>query len=179
MAQYLIEDTTLTAIGNAIREKEGSADSIPVSDMAARIGAIEAGSSASSITVGCSESDKASIIDGVITIEPPDDIDISTISSVENYAIRITSADSTNGEYRECEVVKVVGSKLGDGRCIHTHWTGTNSPHSTNASYELIYRTFVSVRLDESTKVFSINATDHLKDYVDPSIYVAITYSLT
>lgn len=43
MAQYLIEDATLTAIGDAIREKEGSTEVIPVPDMAARIGAIQTG----------------------------------------------------------------------------------------------------------------------------------------
>lgn len=43
MAQYLIEDATLTAIGDAIRDKEGSTDTIPVPDMASRIGAIQTG----------------------------------------------------------------------------------------------------------------------------------------
>ena len=43
MAEYLIQDTTLTAIGNAIRNKEGSSDVIPVNDMASRIEAIESG----------------------------------------------------------------------------------------------------------------------------------------
>lgn len=43
MAEYLIQDTTLTAIGDAIREKEESSDPIPVSEIASRIVAIETG----------------------------------------------------------------------------------------------------------------------------------------
>lgn len=43
MAEYLIQDTTLTAIGNAIRSKEGSSGKIPVSSFASRISAIKTG----------------------------------------------------------------------------------------------------------------------------------------
>lgn len=43
MAEYLIQDTTLTAIGDAIRAKEDSSDPIQVSEIAARIAAIETG----------------------------------------------------------------------------------------------------------------------------------------
>lgn len=43
MAEYLIQDTTLTAIGDAIRSKEESSDPIPVPEIAARIAAIETG----------------------------------------------------------------------------------------------------------------------------------------
>lgn len=40
MAKVLIEETTLTAIGDAIRGKEGTTDLVPVNDMAARIEAL-------------------------------------------------------------------------------------------------------------------------------------------
>lgn len=43
MAKVFIEETTLTAIGNAIREKEGSSELVPVNDMATRISAISGG----------------------------------------------------------------------------------------------------------------------------------------
>lgn len=43
MAEYLIQDTTLAAIGDAIRSKEGSSSPIPVSEIASRIAAIETG----------------------------------------------------------------------------------------------------------------------------------------
>ena len=43
MAKVFIEETTLTAIGDAIREKEGTAELVPVNDMATRIKAIESG----------------------------------------------------------------------------------------------------------------------------------------
>lgn len=45
MPKVFIEETTLTAIGDAIREKEETTELIPVLDMAARIKAIESGSS--------------------------------------------------------------------------------------------------------------------------------------
>lgn len=43
MAKVFIEETTLTAIGDAIRGKEGTTELIPVPDMATRISAIEGG----------------------------------------------------------------------------------------------------------------------------------------
>lgn len=43
MAKVLIEETTLTAIGDAIRGKENSTDLVPVNDMATRISAIQSG----------------------------------------------------------------------------------------------------------------------------------------
>lgn len=41
MAEYLIKDTTLTEICNAIREKDGSTGVIPVSEIASKIDAIK------------------------------------------------------------------------------------------------------------------------------------------
>lgn len=41
MAKYFIEDTTLTGIADAIREKDGTAEAISVADYADRIGAID------------------------------------------------------------------------------------------------------------------------------------------
>lgn len=43
MAEYLIQDTTLTAIGDAIRAKTETTDLIPVSDVPAQIAAIKTG----------------------------------------------------------------------------------------------------------------------------------------
>ena len=43
MAKVFIEETTLTAIGDAIRGKEGTTELIPVPDMATRISAIQGG----------------------------------------------------------------------------------------------------------------------------------------
>lgn len=43
MAEYIIQDTTLTDIADAIREKDGSTDPIKVSDMATAISEIPAG----------------------------------------------------------------------------------------------------------------------------------------
>ena len=44
MPKIFIEEETLTAIGAAIREKEGSSELVPVNDMSARILAIQSGS---------------------------------------------------------------------------------------------------------------------------------------
>ena len=43
MPKVFIEEDTLTAIGDAIREKEGSSELVPVNDMAERIKAIQSG----------------------------------------------------------------------------------------------------------------------------------------
>lgn len=45
MAKVFIEETTLTSIGDAIRGKEGTAELIPVTEMATRISAIQGGGS--------------------------------------------------------------------------------------------------------------------------------------
>ena len=45
MAKVFIEETTLTAIGDAIREKEGTTELIPVTEMSTRISAIQGGGS--------------------------------------------------------------------------------------------------------------------------------------
>lgn len=76
MSKIFIEESTLTAIGNAIRGKEGTTAAIPVSNMAARITAIQPGGSSepyfsdSELTFGgylpdrtCSGSLWASIMD--------------------------------------------------------------------------------------------------------------------
>ena len=51
MEKYLIEENTLTAIGNAIRDKDGSTDLIPVVDMASRISNIPSGRRATTGTI--------------------------------------------------------------------------------------------------------------------------------
>lgn len=46
MAEYLIQDTTLTAIANAVRSKTGKSESIKVSDLADKINGITSGGAA-------------------------------------------------------------------------------------------------------------------------------------
>lgn len=50
MAEYLIQSTTLSAIGDAIRAKDGTANQIPVPDIAARILAIQTAGATLTIT---------------------------------------------------------------------------------------------------------------------------------
>lgn len=51
MAEYLIKDTTLSDIADAIRAKDGTTDAIPVSDFASRISAIESGGGVNTISI--------------------------------------------------------------------------------------------------------------------------------
>lgn len=53
MAKYTINDTTLTAIADAIREKSGTTGGIDPANMAALIAAIEAGGGISGYDVAC------------------------------------------------------------------------------------------------------------------------------
>lgn len=51
MAKVFIEETTLTNIGNAIRDKEGTSELIPVTDMATRIAAISGGAEVTELSI--------------------------------------------------------------------------------------------------------------------------------
>ena len=55
MAKYSIDSTTLTGIADAIRAKEGSSGTIPVTKIASRISAIETGKDVSSVTATASD----------------------------------------------------------------------------------------------------------------------------
>ena len=81
MAEYLIQDTTLTGIAEAIREKTGGTDPVAVSDMAGKIAEIEAGGG-----------DIDALIDRSIT-----EISSSSATSIGSYAfyscIALTTAD--------------------------------------------------------------------------------------
>lgn len=61
MAKYVIEDTTLTGIADAIRSKEGTTAGIPVPDMSQRILEIQTGIDTSGATA-----EEADVIDGKI-----------------------------------------------------------------------------------------------------------------
>lgn len=63
MAKYSIEDATLTGIGDAIREKEGSTGKIPVSEIHSRIAAIQTGADVSGVTA--TESD---VMEGAVFV---------------------------------------------------------------------------------------------------------------
>ena len=84
MAEYLIQDTTLTGIANAIREKTGGTDPVAVSDMAAQIEGIQAG--------GGGDDGLDALIDRSIT-----EISSSSATSIGSYAfyscIALTTAD--------------------------------------------------------------------------------------
>ena len=79
MAEYLIQDTTLTGIADAIREKTGGTDPVAVSDMAGKIAEIEAGGG-----------DIDSLIDRSIT-----EISSSSVTSIGGSAFESCSSLTT------------------------------------------------------------------------------------
>ena len=79
MAEYLIQDTTLTGIAEAIREKTGGTDPVAVSDMAGKIAEIEAGGG-----------DIDALIDRSIT-----EISSSSVTSIENSVFQGCSSLTT------------------------------------------------------------------------------------
>ena len=84
MAEYLIQDTTLTGIADAIREKTGGTDPVAVSDMAAQIEGIQAGGGGDDVL--------NALIDRSIT-----EISSSSATSIGSYAfyfcVALTTAD--------------------------------------------------------------------------------------
>ena len=82
MAEYLIQDTTLTGIADAIREKTGGADPVAVSDMAAQIEGIQAGGGGDDVL--------DALIDRSIT-----EISSSSATSIGSYAFYSCSSLTT------------------------------------------------------------------------------------
>ncbi len=82
MAEYLIQDTTLNGIANAIREKEGSSASIPASEFAARIGAIKTGTDPSAWVLTLAD---GSTVTGIVNV--------LRMTAFANEVMKITDAD--------------------------------------------------------------------------------------
>ena len=82
MAEYLIQDTTLTGIADAIREKTGGTDPVAVSDMAAQIEGIQAGGGGDDVL--------NTLIDRSIT-----EISSSSVTSIGGSAFRSCGALTT------------------------------------------------------------------------------------
>lgn len=88
MAKIFIEETTLSNIGNAIRDKEGTSDLIPVNDMASRISAITTGGSG-----GNEPTDEELTITGNCTYRFAYD---GWNWFIDKYGDRLTTKDITN-----------------------------------------------------------------------------------
>lgn len=82
MAEYLIQDTTLTGIADAIREKTGGTDPVAVSDMAAQIEGIQAGGGGDDVL--------DALIDRSIT-----EISSSSATSIGTYAFQSCTSLTT------------------------------------------------------------------------------------
>lgn len=100
MAKYSIEDTTLTGIANAIRNKTGKASSIKVSNMATEIAGIDSGSGSGGSGGGSVETCTVSL-----SIEAP----IGSSNMTFYYTTPEMSVESityTWGDVGDIEVVK-------------------------------------------------------------------------
>ena len=74
MAEYLVQDTTLTAIADAVRAKKGTTEPIALTDLAAEIESIQSG--------GGSSSNKLALVVGVQSADNPYDITASDLEGV-------------------------------------------------------------------------------------------------
>lgn len=72
MAKLAIEESTLTAIGDALRSKSGTTDSIKVSDLASRIAGLSVGAEMGTVTATDDGAGNVTLIvtaGGTITVE--------------------------------------------------------------------------------------------------------------
>lgn len=88
MAKVFIEETTLTAIGDAIRGKEGSTELVPVNDMATRISSIQGGGGGADI--------EPIVLEGICTYACAGNLSGYLINSFPN---KITTKAITNASY--------------------------------------------------------------------------------
>ena len=98
MAKYSIEDTTLSAIADAIRSKTGSADTIAVNQFPSAISALSTG--------GVKKTGTVSRVSGDVTIELPtseaSDTSAVLIMLVDGYGTALFSGTDNlmNGDFR-------------------------------------------------------------------------------
>ena len=128
MAEYLIQDTTLTGIAEAIREKTGGTDPVAVSDMAGKIAEIEAGGG-----------DIDALIDRSIT-----EISSSSATSIGSYAfyscIALTTADFPvatsigSSAFRMCSKLKSLLLR-GNNVCTLNKNVFVSTPISSGTGY--------------------------------------------
>lgn len=116
---------------------------------------------------------------GNLVIQPPTDIDITTISGVENFGIRIYKGDADNLEYREMFIVNNLSDSF-DARYLHTFWSGATNPQNSKATLEEIVHSNCAVDFNETTKVLTITPSSvaSLLDYGAPDIHIRVTYAL-
>ena len=160
MAEYLIQDTTLTAIGDAIRAKEESSDPIPVSEIAARIAAIETG-----VTVQRVSGTFTTNSSGVATVNcgfQPDLVFIHMDEKHGNYLVSCAAAFAEETRSGNIEIHMVdISSSSGDPNYLE----------------EMV--------LSRTSTGFSVTITYHnIDDYSDSGVeksatfnYVAVKYT--
>lgn len=112
MSEYLIQDTTLTAIGDAIRAKEESSAPIPVSEFASRIAAVVTG-----VTVQRSSGSFTTNTSGKATINcgfQPDLVYIQIDEKHGNYPLSCAAAFAEEARSGNMEIhLMSVGSSDG------------------------------------------------------------------
>ena len=92
MAEYLIQDTTLTAIGDAIRNKTGNTETITPENMPTEIQGIENNSDKQWTTIGLIEGTEVS---GDILYEG-NSADLNVVQALFSYNPNITSVKMPN-----------------------------------------------------------------------------------
>lgn len=144
------------------------------------VAAVQSGGSGGFHTSNSSSSSLAAIdASGNLVIQPPTDIDITTISGVENFGVRIYKGDAANLEYREMLIVNYL-SDLFDARYLHAFWSGKSSPQNASATLEEIVHSYCTVDFNETTKVLTLTPSNEMSllDYGDPNIHIRVTYAL-
>lgn len=152
MSKYAINDTTLIAIGDAIREKEGSTDAIPVANFADRIAAIQTGGGGGS--------------EGGVDLTTPIDEMIQ-----DEWLTKIKTLSATYGAGYAFAVLEFEGS-VGDA--IFAHSTFETTASSSNCG---VINLSTNEKLAGFVKSnYFIRADDEYMTEVSPGVWRMIVY---
>lgn len=109
MAEYLIQDTSLTAIADAIREKTGSTDTIAVSDFPTAIAGISTG---------------GSVIHRKVVATSADEIIITDLPEINGFVLyRKDYVEGMVGEATDDEITYILGCVYNSSYNRIVSWT--------------------------------------------------------
>lgn len=117
---------------------------------------------------------------GALIVEPPSELDASSIVAVDNFAIRITENNIEESKYKEMMIVRCE-TELYSARFLYTLWTGAVNPTADNTTYYIIDRSHATLNFDSSSKIFTLtpSKTSYLSSYTNEQICASITYVLS
>ena len=127
MAEYIIQDTTLTAIADSIREKTGSSDLIPVPDMASLISNIEAGGFKfngntvyGGVIVPSTDGNTITLLENATDVLA--DVNVGNVAAVPNLAMVFLMDDYGTSTYETIAVIQNHGIVSSDEQySVYTH----------------------------------------------------------